>query len=131
MSRRSIPNGSCQDRVVTLQELKHKIAKFVKDRDWEQFHSPKNLSMSIAIEAAELMEHFQWLTTEESKKLKTQNKKMREIEDEIADIGAFLLNLCNVMDIDFSFALTKKLGKNAKKYPINKSKGSAKKYTDF
>ena len=98
------------DKNILVQSIKNKIKKFVKDRDWEQYHSPKNLSMSIAIEAAELMEIFQWITEEQSFKL---NKKQRlELEDEVADIAVYLLNLCNVLDIDLSAAISRKMIKN-------------------
>ena len=79
----------------TFQEIKNRIKQFIKERDWEQFHSPKNLSMSIAIEAAELMEHFQWLTIEQSKKLLKNKKKREEIEDELADIAIYIIDFCN------------------------------------
>ncbi|HBG62153.1 MAG TPA: nucleotide pyrophosphohydrolase [Candidatus Omnitrophica bacterium] len=112
-----------------VQSIKNKIKKFVKDRDWEQYHSPKNLSMSIAIEAAELMEIFQWITEEQSFKL---NKKQRlELEDEVADIAVYLLNLCNVLDIDLSAAISRKMIKNKKKYPVNLAKGKMHKYTFY
>ncbi len=115
------------DKKVTIQELKDTLSKFVKERDWEQFHSPKNLTMSIAIEAAELMEKFQWLDVEQSKNEIIKNKK--EIEEEIADITAYILSLCNLYNIDLSDAIIHKMELNAKKYPVEKSKGKADKYT--
>jgi len=113
------------DSNVTFQEVKNKIRKFVRERDWEQFHSPKNLSMSLAIEVAELMEMFQWLTTEESNKLHLDKEKRRLIEHEIADIAVFLFNLCNVLDVDLSKAVLNKMQQNSKKYPAKIVKGSA------
>ena len=120
-----------RDIDTTIKQLKNKIEKFVKERDWEQYHSPKNLSISLAIEVAELMEKFQWLTTEESKTLHLDKEKRQEIEDELADIGVFLLNLCNVLDVDLSTAIKRKLAKNNKKYPAKLVKGKAHKYTYY
>lgn len=116
---------------ITLEQLKKEISKFVKKRDWEQYHSPKNLSMSISIEAAELMEKFQWLSVEESKKLIKEAKKKKEIEDELADIGIYLIDFCNLFDINLGKIIRAKLAKNNKKYPITKIKGKAKKYTEI
>lgn len=114
------------DSTTTLNDLKAKMAAFVKERDWEKFHSPKNLSMSIAIEAAELMEHFQWCDVETSKKDLDLN--FQEVQHEIADIFCYLLSLCNLYDIDISQAVTKKLALTAAKYPAEKVHGSYEKY---
>ncbi len=116
---------------IAFQEIKEKIKQFVKERDWEQYHSPKNLSMSISIETAELMEHFQWLTIEQSKELLKDRKKRIEIEDEIADIAIYVLDFCNIFNIDFEKIVAAKLRKNKKKYPIRLSKGKTNKYTEF
>ena len=115
------------DNSTTIQELKNKIAQFTKEREWEQFHSSKNLSMSIAIEAAELMEKFQWLDDKESKKELLEHRA--EIENEIADIASYILSFCNVNNIDLSQAIDNKIKLNAQKYPIEKSKGKSDKYT--
>jgi len=115
----------------SFEEIKSKIKKFVRERDWEQYHSPKNLSMSIAIEAAELMEHFQWLTIEESKKLLKNNKKRSEIEDELADITIFILDFCNLFNINIEKSILGKLKKSAKRYPAHIVKGKAHKYTYY
>jgi len=112
-----------------LPEIKDKIRKFVRERDWEKFHSPKNLSMSIAIEAAELMEHFQWLTIAQSKKLLRNKASRVEIEDELADIAVYVLDFCNLFDIDIEKSIINKLEKNAIKYPASKVKGKMHKYT--
>jgi mutator protein MutT len=104
----------------TLKELKEEINNFVAERDWEQFHSPKNLSMSISIEAAELMEHFQWSTVRESRFLITDPKKFEEVGQEIADIAAYILSLCNIIGLDLSEAVTRKLKLNRRKYPLEK-----------
>jgi dCTP diphosphatase len=117
------------DSQTTLQELKEKMAAFVKERDWEQFHTPKNLSMSIAIEAAELMEHFQWLTVEESKNLSGQ--ALDNIGEELADIVIYALSLANTLGLDLSRTVSAKMEKNIRKYPSEKVRGKAHKYTYY
>lgn len=116
---------------ITLQEIKVRIKQFIKERDWEQFHSPKNISMSISIEAAELMEHFQWLTIEQSKKLLNDKKKREEIEDELADIAIYIIDFCNLFNIDIEKSIVRKLGKSAMKYPVHIVKGRPHKYTYY
>lgn len=113
------------DSTTTFKELKAKMATFVQERDWAQFHSPKNLSMSIAIEAAELMEKFQWCDIENSKCALKDD--FQEVQHEIADIFCYLLSFCNQYDIDISDAITKKLELNAIKYPAAAVHGSYKK----
>ncbi len=113
------------DSKTTLKELKAVMAAFVKERDWEQFHSPKNLSMSISIEAAELMEKFQWCDIDASKSELTND--FQEVKHEIADIFCYLLSFCNLYDIDISNAVTEKLALTARKYPVDKVHGSYKK----
>lgn len=110
------------DTTTSVQTLKDTIAAFVREREWDQFQSPKNLSMSIAIEAAELMEKFQWADLEDSKKDVVKYKE--EIANELADIAAYLFNFCSFNDIDLSQAILKKLEINRQKYPIDKVKGS-------
>lgn len=119
------------DRTTTLEELKERISAFVKARDWEKFHSPKNLSMSLAIEAAELMELFQWATTEESRTLHLDKAYKNKIEEELADIATYLLNLCSVLKIDLGNVIVKKLEVNAQRYPVDLVKGKAGKYRDY
>ena len=120
-----------KDNNTSVNHLKQKLAKFVKDRDWAQYHSPKNLSMSIAIEAAELMEVFQWADIEESHKILKNKKKLEDIKDELADIAMFVMEFCNMFDIDLSSAVLKKLKKNARKYPAHLVKGKSHKYTYY
>jgi dCTP diphosphatase len=112
-----------------MQELIEKIRLFIKERDWEQFHSPKNLVMALNVEVAEIMEHFQWLTTEESRNL--PQEKLAEVKDEIGDVFVYLIRLCDEMGIDPIKAANDKMLKNARKYPVEKAKGSAKKYTEY
>lgn len=114
------------DSTTTLKELKAQMAAFVNERDWGQFHSPKNLSMSIAIEAAELMEKFQWCDNQTAKD--ELAKDFQEVKHEIADIFCYLLSFCNQYDIDISQAVTEKLKLNALKYPAKKVHGSYQKY---
>ena len=116
---------------ITLQEIKARIKQFIKERDWEQFHSPKNISMSISIEAAELMEHFQWLTIEQSRKLLRDKKKRVEIEDELADIAIYIIDFCNLFNIDIEKSIVRKLDKTARKYPMRIVKGKIHKYTYY
>ena len=117
---------------ITIQQLKKDIKKFVKERSWEEFHSPKNLSMSLSIEAAELMEHFQWTNTvEEAVKVLKDKRKRSEVEDEVADIAIYLIDFCNLYNVDLEKAIIKKMKKNAKKYPAKLVKGKSQKYTFY
>lgn len=102
-----------------LEELKQRIKKFNEDRDWDQFHSPENLAKSIAIEAGELLECFQW----------TNDYDLNEVEDEMADVYVYLLDLSNKLGVDLIDLANNKMDKNEDKYPVEKAKGNAKKYT--
>jgi len=117
------------DNKTTIETLKKQLKKFVDERDWNQFHSPKNMSMGIAIEAAELMEFFQWSDAQQSFEIFA--KKREEIEHEIADIAVYTLMFCAENNIDLSTAIEKKMKLNAKKYPVEKSKGKPTKYTEL
>lgn len=110
------------DPQTTVAELRQAVADFVDARDWRQFHSPKNLSMSIAIEAAELMEHFQWLSADVSS-TPPSPEDLAGIREELADVLCYALSLANAMKIDVSTALRDKLVKNATKYPVEKFRG--------
>jgi NTP pyrophosphatase (non-canonical NTP hydrolase) len=109
-----------------VKSITEKIKKFRDDRDWMQFHDPKNMAVSIIIEASELLEHFQWKTKEEVQQYLKTNKD--EIKDEIADIAMYLFELADNLEIDLIEAMKQKLEKNSKKYPIAKAKGSNLKY---
>ncbi len=111
------------DAVVTLAQAKEMGRVFIREREWEQFHNPKNLSMALAIEAAELMEKFRW--TEGSESFKEVLANREEIEDEAADVFFSLLSFCTSADIDISSAFARKLIKTAKRYPVDKVKGLA------
>ena len=117
------------DQHTTLHDLKQRMAAFVRARDWEQFHSPKNLSMSIAIEAAELMEHFQWLTVEQSRNL--DPAALDEVGEELADIVIYALSLSNFLSLDLADTVLRKMAKNERKYPAEQVKGKAHKYTYY
>lgn len=116
-----------EDAKLTLQQLKDISDKFVQERDWGQYHSPKNLSMDISIEAAELMEKFLWLTTEES--YEELEKNRQEISDELADVFFGILRFASVAKIDLASAFKHKLEQVGKKYPVEKAKGKREKYT--
>jgi len=110
-----------------LEALRARVAQFAAERDWDQFHNPKNLAMAVAGEAGELIEHFQWLTPEQAARLPKHARE--EVALECADVLLFLLRLCDKLDIDLAAAAEKKLRLNAKKYPVEKSRGRATKYT--
>ena len=111
------------DSTTTLAELREFVRHFVAERDWEQFHAPKNLSMSLAIEAAELMEHFQWIDVAESRRAGDDPAKLAAIRDEIADVLCYTLALANELKLDLSDAVRDKMVKNAAKYPADRSRG--------
>ena len=113
----------------TLTGLRDALRRFAAARDWEQFHTPKNLAMALSVEAAELLEHFQWLTPEESARLGARAKGA--VEDEIADVLLYLTRLADVLAIDPLAAARRKIRVNARKYPVRRAKGSARKYTDL
>lgn len=105
------------------------INEFATTRSWQQFHSPKNLTMALTVEAAELQEHFQWLTEEQSADLPTD--KRQAVAAEMADVFIYLLRLADVLEVDLVQAAEQKMEENARKYPVDKAKGNATKYTDF
>ena len=114
---------------MSLNKIKLLIRKFAEARDWNQFHSPKNLSMALSTEVAEITEHFQWLTEEQSKNL-PQNK-LDEVETELADTLIYLIRIADKLDIDLLAAALRKIELNEQKYPVDKSKGNAKKYNEL
>lgn len=112
-----------------LEELAILLREFAAERDWDQFHSPKNLAMALSVEASELMEHFQWLTEEQSSALQTE--KLQQVREEIGDVLIYLIRLADKLGIDPSEAAFEKLELNRAKYPEDKVRGSAKKYTEL
>ena len=112
-----------------MEDLKADIETFIKERNWEQFHSPKNLAMALSVEVAEIVEHFQWLTEEESKNLPPQ--KLAEVKEEIGDVMIYLTELAEKLGIDPVKAARAKVEINSKKYPADLVKGKASKYTEY
>jgi dCTP diphosphatase len=122
----TIPDEHAQmmtDSTTTITELRNLVADFVRERDWNQFHSPKNLSMSLAIEAAELMEHFQWISIDESRAITQDPRKVEAVAEELADVVSYALALANELGIDVSAAMQRKMIKNAQKYPADEYQG--------
>ncbi len=111
------------DTTATIAELRRLVEEFVARRDWHQFHTPKNLAMSLAIEAAELMEHFQWLTAEQSRAVAERPEKLAEVGDELADVFCYALAMANELGLDLASALAAKMAKNAEKYPVEQYRG--------
>ncbi len=111
------------DRSTTVAELRDQVERFVALRDWHQFHSPKNLAMSLAIESAELMEHFQWVSAEESWAVAGEPEKLAAVAEELADVLAYTLAMANTLGLDLSTALRDKLAKNERKYPVAQYRG--------
>ena len=112
------------DQTTTVSDLRQMVKRFVDDREWEQFHAPKNVSMALAIEAAELMEHFQWLSTEESRQIDADPAKREAVGEELADIICYALALANTLDLDVSETLRAKMKKNEAKYPVERYRGT-------
>ncbi len=119
------------DSTATLAELKTRVLAFARERDWEQFHAPKNLSMALAAEAAELMEHFLWATPEASRAVVADVAKLQKISEELADVVIYALEFANVTGLDVAAAIEAKMVTNAKKYPVEKARGRAEKYTEL
>ena len=111
------------DQDTTVGTLRAEMAEFIRQRDWEQFHDPKNLSIAIATEAAELMEHFRWIKNDPSRELIKEPKAKAAIAEELADVLAFALSFANAADIDITSTLRAKMAKNAAKYPVEKYHG--------
>ena len=112
-----------------MENLRSAIRRFVGERDWEQFHSPKNLAMALSVEVSEVVEHFQWLTPEQSRALPPE--KLREVAQEIGDVMIYLVELSDQLGVDPIEAATEKVGTNSSKYPANLVRGKAAKYTEY
>jgi NTP pyrophosphatase (non-canonical NTP hydrolase) len=113
------------DQDTTIAELRQCVADFVSARAWEQFHTPKNLSVAIAIEAAELMEHFQWLSIEQATAAVQDDEKRSAVADELADVLIYGLSLANVLDVDVSKVVLVKLERNERRFPVEEWRGRA------
>ena len=111
------------DQTTPLAALREEMARFVAEREWEQFHSPKNLAMALAVEAAELMEHFLWIDNDASRAAMRDPQKREEAGEEIADVACLLFALCNALDMDLSETVRRKMAKNVLKYPVEKCRG--------
>lgn len=114
---------------IDIKEIARRIRQFRDERNWRQFHNPKNMACSIVIEAAELLEIFQWKNMEQSKEAAHQQHE--EISDEIADIAIYLIGLAETLDMDLIDCIERKIAKNAAKYPVEKAKGNSNKYTEI
>ena len=123
MGAAPLPSSTDQDDTTTVAQLRQLVAEFVAQRDWSQFHSPKNVSMALAIEVAELMEHFQWITPEASRTLPKDPEKLAAVAEELSDVFGYTLALANELGIDISTAFRAKMIKNATKYPVDEFRG--------
>jgi dCTP diphosphatase len=112
----------------SIDELREQLRAFARERDWEQFHSPKNLAMALIVETAELVEHFQWLSEAQSQEL--PDEKREQVAQEMADVFIYLVRLADRLDIDLLDAAKRKIVLNARKYPADKVRGSARKYDE-
>ncbi len=113
----------------TLASLRRDLRRFTEARDWRQFHTPKNLAIALSVEAAELLECFQWLTPQQSEALPLRER--RAVEEEIADVLLYLLRLADVLEIDPLLAAQRKMRINGRKYPVSRARGSARKYSQY
>src|ERR1035437_3531048 len=113
----------------SLEALRDRLREFALKRDWDQYHTPKNLSMALIAEAAELIEHFQWVNGDQSHLLEAKTRQ--SVEEELADILIYLVRISDKLDVDLYKAVERKIAINEKKYPADKVRGSAKKYTEY
>ena len=109
-----------------LRDLRDELRAFAAERDWDQFHSPRNLATALAVEAAELLEPFQWLTEEQSRSLPPDTRAA--VEEELADVLLYLVRLADKLDVDLAAAARAKIVRNGEKYPVHKARGSSRKY---
>lgn len=112
------------DAKTTVADLRKMVQDFVNEREWEKFHAPKNVTMALAIEAAELMEHFQWLDVEASRELANDPQKLHDVGEELADVLCYGLALANTLGLDISETMRKKMEKNRAKYPVDRFRGT-------
>ena len=116
---------------IDLKKLNDEIEQFVKDRDWDQFHSVKNLSMALSVECSEFLEIFQWLTEDQSNQITNDPELLLKAQDELADIFLYLMRILSKTNIDLETVVRNKMRKNAEKYTVELSKGNSKKYNEF
>lgn len=113
----------------SLERVRDRLRDFAAARDWNQFHSPKNLAIAVSVEAGELLEHFQWIPDRDS--LTLPEDKLAKIKEEIADVLLYLIRLADLLNVDLLKIAYSKIEANAQRYPVDKSRGSAKKYTEL
>jgi NTP pyrophosphatase (non-canonical NTP hydrolase) len=113
---------------VNLEEIRLRLSEFARERNWDQFHTPKNLSMALAAEAAELLEIFQWLTEEQSVAIVEDEKQMALVREELADVFIYLIRLADKLGVDIEHAALRKIAENEKRYPVELAKDNATKY---
>jgi len=116
-----------KDQILNLTQLEGQLKQFAQERDWEQFHTPKNLAMALSVEAAELLELFQW----DKEGVEFDGKRLQRVGEELSDILVYLLRLTHVLNINLPEALEQKMQQNAQKYPVDKVKGQSKKYDEY
>lgn len=116
---------------MNINDIQRRLQQFAQERDWEQFHSPKNLVMALSTEVGELGELFQWLTEQQSIDLSQDPKKKARLEEEIADIAIYLIRLSHKTGVDLETAINRKIDRNAEKYPVHLAKGNARKYNEL
>ena len=114
-----------------IAAIQAELRAFVAERDWQKFHSPKNLAMALAGEAGELIELFQWLTEEQSRSIMDEERAAEAVRDELADILMYALRMADLLDVDLGAAVRHKMRKNAERYPADRVRGSARKYTEL
>lgn len=121
--------GPKRVKEAALTQIRDRLRDFAAVRDWNQFHSPKNLAIALSVEAAELLEHFQWMPDQDS--LTMPPDKLSRIDEEVADVFLYLVRLADILNIDLIQAANRKIEANSRKYPVEKARGSAKKYTEL
>ncbi|OZG74387.1 nucleotide pyrophosphohydrolase [Hahella sp. CCB-MM4] len=114
-----------------IKKIQSIIAEFATERDWDQFHNPKNLAIAMSVECSEFLEEFQWLTLEQASEVMSDHDKAQRVTDELADVAVYLLRLADKLNIDLESAIHTKIDKNREKYPVEKFKGLARKYNEI
>jgi dCTP diphosphatase len=129
--RQSPPEAAAASKLVDVAPLQRAVARFAQERDWDQFHSPKNLAMALTGEVGELVELFQWLSEEASRSVGRDPATARQVRDELADVLLYLVRLAAVLEVDLDEAVRTKLSANALKYPVDRARGNARKYSEL
>lgn len=116
---------------INVEKINSEVSRFIQERDWDQFHSIKNLSMALSVEASELVEIFQWMKESDSNEVPNNSKLKAKLEEEVADIFIYLMRIAIKSGVDIEEVVLRKIEKNSAKYPVEKAKGNSKKYTDL